>query len=63
MARKYLCVQATSAASERLFSVAGLTIANDRARLLPTNAAMMIFLHENLPAVRRWRAQRNMPYI
>lgn len=44
LARRILCIPATSAPSERLFSVAGLTIANDRARLLPDNAADLIFL-------------------
>ena len=44
LAMKVLQVQATSAASERLFSSAGLTITNDRARLLPENAAMLVFL-------------------
>jgi hypothetical protein len=55
LASKYLCMQATSASSERLFSAAGLTISKDRANLLPDNAAMLIFLHDNLPYVRRWR--------
>ena len=63
LARRYLCVQATSAAAERLFSAAGLTIANDRAGLLPDNAAMLVFLHEVLPEVRAWRARHNMPDI
>ena len=44
LARRILCIPATSAPSERLFSVAGLTIANDRAGLLPDNAADLIFL-------------------
>ena len=35
---------ATSAPCERLFSHAGLTIANDRASLLPDNAAEIIYL-------------------
>ncbi len=63
LARKFLAIQATSAPSERLFSAAGLTIANDRARLLPDNAAMLIFLHQNLEKARAWRARNNLPYI
>ena len=63
LALKYLCVQATSAASERLFSAAGLTIANDRASMLPDNASMLIFLHENLPIVMKWRAEQRLPSI
>ena len=46
MARRYLCVPATSAPSERLFSAAGLTIAKDRASLNPETADALIFLHD-----------------
>ena len=63
LAERYLAIQATSAPSERLFSAAGLTIAKDRARLLPNNAAMLIFLHDNLPIARAWRARRGLPEI
>jgi len=44
-----LCIPATSAPSERLFSSAGLTIANNRARLAGDNAARLIFLHDAIP--------------
>ncbi len=63
IARDILCIPATSAPSERLFSAAGLTIAADRARLLPDNAAMLIFLHENWAAANTWLAARNLPLI
>lgn len=49
LAKKILCIPATSAPVERLFSVAGLTIANDRARLLPENAEDLVFLHDAWP--------------
>jgi hypothetical protein len=49
LARRVLCIPASSAPSERLFSHAGLTIANDRARLLPQNAAELIYLHDAWP--------------
>ena len=49
LARRTLCVPATSAPSERLFSTAGLTIANDRTRLLPESASDLIFLHDAWP--------------
>ena len=41
-----LSIPATSAPSERLFSHAGLTIANDRASLLPDLASELIYLHD-----------------
>ena len=63
LAEKYLAIQATSAPSERLFSAAGLTIAKKRASLLPDNAAMLIFLHDNLPLARAWRAKQGIPPI
>ncbi len=46
LARRILCIPATSAPSERIFSVAGRTISNERAKLLPENADMMVFLHD-----------------
>ena len=49
-----LCIPATSAPSERVFSVAGLTIAKDRARLAPQTANELIFLHDALPAIRNY---------
>jgi hypothetical protein len=51
LARKWLCISATSASSKRVFSHAGLTIAKDRAGLLPYNAAVLIFLHDTWPMV------------
>ena len=33
--------------SERLFNIAGLTVANDRANILPENAQDVIFLRDN----------------
>jgi hypothetical protein len=48
LARMILCIPATSAPSERVFSQAGLTISNARAGLLPDNAAACIFLHGNM---------------
>jgi hypothetical protein len=45
IARRVLCIPATSAPSERVFSQAGLTIANARAGLLHEHAADLVFLH------------------
>jgi zinc finger BED domain-containing protein 1 (E3 SUMO-protein ligase ZBED1) len=57
LARRVLCVQATSAPCERLFSHAGLTIANDRARLSPANAESFIFLHDAWDAIDALRLE------
>ena len=61
LARKYLCIPAKSASSERFFSAAGLTIANDRARLLPENAGALILLHSGWGLADRYRAMHNLP--
>jgi len=44
VAATILHVPASSASSERTFSVAGLTLGSDRVRLLPDNADALIFL-------------------
>jgi hypothetical protein len=54
LALRILCIPATSAPSERVFSVAGLTIAKDRARLAPQTANELIFLHDALPALKKF---------
>ena len=53
LARRVLCIPATSAPSERVFSAAGLTIANRRASLNAENAAALIFLHESWSEVEK----------
>jgi hypothetical protein len=52
LAARVLCIPATSAPSERVFSTVGLTIAKDRARLASDTANKLIFLHDALPAIR-----------
>ena len=52
-ARHILCIPATSAPSERLFSHAGLTIAKDRANLDPEIAEDLIFLHDAWPVMNQ----------
>ncbi|CAL9685086.1 unnamed protein product [Knipowitschia caucasica] len=47
LAFSYLCVQASSTPSERVFSTAGSTICAERSRLLPEKADMIIFLNKN----------------
>ena len=57
LARTVLCIPATSAPTERLFSYAGLTIANDRASLLPENAEI-IFLRTAWRKVEELRKRK-----
>ena len=49
IARKYLCIVATSVPSEQLFSTAGNVVSSKRAALLPENVDKLVFLHDNLP--------------
>ncbi len=53
LAMQILEIPATSAPAERVFSVAGITIANDQARLLPENANKLLFLREALVTVNK----------
>ena len=55
LAHHILCIPATSAPSERLFSHAGLTIAKDRANLDPEIAEDLIFLHDAWPVMNQLR--------
>ena len=45
--KKYLCAQASSTPSERVFSTAGDTISAESSRILPEKADMLVFLHKN----------------
>lgn len=58
LARRYLCIPATSAPSERVFSAAGLTIAKTRASIHPDNAADLIFLHNSWEYADKFNAKR-----
>ena len=48
VARSILCNPATSTPSERVFSVAGLTVTKLRSCLKPSNVDALIFLNKNL---------------
>jgi zinc finger BED domain-containing protein 1 (E3 SUMO-protein ligase ZBED1) len=58
LAKQYLCIPATSAPSERVFSAAGLTIAKSRASLHPDNASDLIFLHNSWPYAEKYDLKR-----
>jgi hypothetical protein len=47
LARKYLCIVATSVPSECMFSTAGDIVSARRSRLLPENTHMLCLLHDN----------------
>lgn len=48
VARKYLCISATSVPSERVFSSSGYILSPYRSRLSPENVNVLTFLHFNL---------------
>ena len=58
LAKQFLCIPATSAPSERVFSSAGLTIAKTRASLHPDNASDLIFLHNSWPYAEKYDLKR-----
>ena len=45
LARRYLCIPATSAPSERTFSTAGNVVTQKRTRLSPDLVATSVFLY------------------
>lgn len=53
LAQKYLAIPATSAPSERIFSIAGLTLNNRRLSLHPSKVDKLVFLHHNLHELER----------
>ena len=58
LARQILCIPATSAPSERVFSMAGLTITKLRASLSSENAANLIFLHDTWNIAEEYQNKR-----
>jgi len=54
LAKRLLCIPATSAPAERLFSHAGLVLSKLRASLNPDNAQNLILLHDNWKLVEEY---------
>ncbi|XP_061890314.1 E3 SUMO-protein ligase ZBED1-like isoform X1 [Entelurus aequoreus] len=47
VAKRYMCIPATSVPSERVFSACGLTVTKLRSRLTPEHVDMLIYLNKN----------------
>lgn len=47
LAKKYLSIQATNVASERMFSIDGLVVTVDRASLSNEHASLLIYISMN----------------
>ncbi|XP_040065274.1 E3 SUMO-protein ligase ZBED1-like [Ixodes scapularis] len=47
LAMKYMCIPASSASSERVFSTAGNIVTAKRSCLLPENVSSLVFLYQN----------------
>jgi len=63
LASQLLSIPATSAPSEHVFSVAGLTISKDRARLASDVANELVFLHDALPGVQKYYEAQNVQNV
>ncbi|XP_048857122.1 E3 SUMO-protein ligase ZBED1-like isoform X2 [Brienomyrus brachyistius] len=48
MAKRYLCIPATSVSAERVFSTAGDIVTAQRSTLTPEHVDQLLFLHKNL---------------
>lgn len=51
LVRKLLCIPATSASSERMFSTSGQIVSDRRSNLNPENVNKLVYLHTNLRKV------------
>jgi len=60
LARRVLAIPATSAAPERLFSMADNVMTKKRSRLTCNNMKELVCLHEVWPQVRDWEAVKKM---
>uniref|UniRef100_A0A673BN97 HAT C-terminal dimerisation domain-containing protein n=1 Tax=Sphaeramia orbicularis TaxID=375764 RepID=A0A673BN97_9TELE len=64
LARKYMCICATSTSSERMFSTAGNTATPERSCLKPQKVNMLVFLARNLTTCGSliFRCPGSVPY-
>lgn len=53
LARKFLCLQATSVASERVWSTAGNVLTARRSTLHPKNLEALVLIHENYRSLKQ----------
>lgn len=53
LARRFLCLQSTSVASECVFSTAGNILTARRARLHPYNLESLVLIHENYASLKK----------
>ena len=60
LVRRVFAIFATSAAPERLFSMAGNVMTKKWSRLTCENMEELVYLHEVWPQVREWEAVKNM---
>ena len=63
LAAQLLSIPATSALSEHVSFVAGLTISKDRARLASDVANELVFLNDDLPGVQKYYEAQNVPNV
>ena len=63
LARKYLCVSATSVPSERVFSKAGDIVSNERARMSPSLVEALVIAKDNFEFARRLQGVENSELV
>ncbi|CAM9620525.1 unnamed protein product, partial [Hapterophycus canaliculatus] len=57
LARRVLCIPASQAQSERVFSAAGQIVSPTRSRLDPEHVELMVFLRTVMPEVDKWNGK------
>ena len=52
LAKKYLCIPASSVPAERVFSFTGNLVSKKRSRMNPENVDMLVFLNKNMQELK-----------